>query len=63
METTKTTVFNALVKKANKIIKDAQKDLGHDLCGYSKLDLLADNIPGVRLNDLQEVLDWIPKVR
>ncbi len=38
-------------EKARKIIDGAIAELGSDLCGYSAVDLLLDNMPGLRGSD------------
>ena len=45
-----------LVNKVRDIVTRAQKALGEDLGGFSKLDLVADNLPGYPLVELREAL-------
>lgn len=41
-----------IAKKCRTIFNEAAETLGNDLAGYSALDLCADNIPNVSLDDL-----------
>jgi hypothetical protein len=45
-----------LAEMCKEIIESARADLGYDLGGFSMLDLVADNIPGVPLRTLDEAL-------
>ncbi len=48
-----------LAEQCKIIIADARKDLGHNLSGWSVLDLVADNIEYADLDDLAKALRLI----
>jgi len=49
----------SLAVDCRKIIEDAVADLGPGLSGYSRLDLVADNLDYASLDDLRKALALI----
>lgn len=45
-----------LANDCRRAVEAARKDLGHDLCGYSMLDLVADQFPTEPLRTLRSAL-------
>jgi len=50
------TSLTGLAKDCRRIVDRARADLGDDLCGFSIVDLVADNLPSTSLSDIRAAL-------